>query len=138
MAKDFTIKQKGPSFQTRVCEVASAEVIEPGDLVALESNLIVKADAANTAIAYSINGSADGETSTEITVGNDFTLVGTGDRVWSEDYRGDSCDVVMSSTTQTVALATSSTNVFQVIGAEDSGVVGSASNVEVKIAKPIF
>jgi len=138
MAKDFEIKQQGPNFQTRVCEVATGEVIEAGDLVAMESNLIVKADASNTTIAYSINGSADGETSTEVTVGNDFTLVGTGDRVYSEDYRGDSVDVVMSSTTQTIALATSSTNVFTVQGAEDSGVVDSTSKVEVRIAKPIF
>jgi hypothetical protein len=138
MAKDFEIKQQGPNFRTRVCEIDTAEVIEAGDLVAMESNLIVKADAANTAVAYSINGSAAGEVSTEITEGNDFTLVGTGDDVYSEDYRGDAVDVVMSSTTQLIDVATGSTNVLQIVGAEDAGVVGSASKIEVRIAKPIF
>ena len=47
------------------------------------------------ALAYAINGSAAGETSIEITEGNDFTLVGTGDDVYSEDYRGDLVDLVM-------------------------------------------
>ena len=138
MAKDFVIKQKGANFGTRVAEIASATVIEAGDIVARESNLIVKADAANTAIAYAINGSADGETSIEVTTGNDFTLKGTGDAVYSEDYRGDLVDLVMSGSDQQIDVTTSSTNVFQIIGAEDSGVVDSASNIEVRINAPLY
>ncbi|MDD5006541.1 MAG: hypothetical protein PHS33_08610 [Candidatus Omnitrophica bacterium] len=138
MAKDFRLKQVGPNFQTRVCEVASATVIEAGDLVAMESNLIVKADEANTAIAYCPNGSADGETSVEVTQGNDFTLLGTGDAAYSEDYRGDIVDVVMSTNDQRIDVGTGSTNVLQIEGAEDSGTVDSASNIEVRINKPIF
>jgi hypothetical protein len=138
MAKDFRLKQQGPNYQVRTCEVASATVIEAGDLVAMESNLIVKADAANTTIAYCPNGSADGETSVVVTQGNDFTLVGTGDAVYSEDYRGDLVDVVMDSADQQIDVTTGSTKVLQIEGAEDSGTVDSASNIEVRINKPIF
>lgn len=138
MAKDFEIKQQGPGFRTRVAEIASATVIEPGDLVTMTSNLIVKADANSTALAYAINGSAAGETSIEITEGNDFTLVGTGDDVYSENYRGDLVDLVVDNGTQKIDVGESSTDVFQIIGAEDSGVVGSASGIEVRINKPLF
>jgi hypothetical protein len=138
MAKDFKIKQQGFDFRTRMAEIASATVIEPGDIVGMSSNLIVKADENTAAIAYAINGSADGETSIEITEGNDFTLVGTGDAVYSEDYRGDLVDLVMSTNDQQIDVTASTTKVFQIIGAEDSGTVDSASNIEVKIVKPIF
>ena len=138
MAKDFRIKQQGVGFKTRQAEIASATVIEPGDMVTMTANLIVKADENSTALAYAINGSAAGETSIEVTEGNDFTLVGTGDAVYSEDYRGDLVDLVMSTNDQQIDVATSTNDVFQIIGAEDSGVVGSASNIEVRINKPIF
>ena len=138
MAKDFEIKQQGPGFRTRVAEIASATVIEPGDLVTMTSNLIVKADANSTALAYAINGSAAGETSIEITEGNDFTLVGTGDEVYSENHRGDLVDLVVDNGTQKIDVGASLKDVFQIIGAEDSGVVGSASGIEVRINKPLF
>lgn len=138
MAKDFEIKQQGPGFRTRVAEIASATVIEPGDMVTMTSNLIVKADENSSALAYAINGSAAGETSIEITEGNDFTLVGTGDDVYSENYRGDLVDLVVDNGTQQIDVGASTTDVFQIIGAEDSGVVGSASGIEVRINKPLF
>lgn len=138
MAKDFEIKQQGPGFRTRVAEIASATVIEPGDLVTMTSNLIVKADKDSEALAYAINGSAAGETSIEITEGNDFTLVGTGDEVYSEDHRGDLVDLVVDNGTQLIDVGASVKDVFQIIGAEDSGTVGSASGIEVRINKPLF
>lgn len=138
MAKDFEIKQQGPGFRTRVAEIASATVIEPGDLVGMTNNLIVKADANSTALAYAINGSATGETSIEITEGNDFTLVGTGDEEYSKGCRGGLVDLVVNNGTQQIDVGESSTDVFQIIGAEDSGTVGSASGIEVRINKPLF
>ena len=138
MAKDFEIKQQGPGFRTRVAEIASETVIEPGDLVTMTSNLIVKADESSTALAYAINGSAAGETSIEVTEGNDFTLVGTGDDVYSEDYRGDLVDLVIDNGTQQIDVGAGNVDVFQIIGAEDSGTVGSASGIEVRINKFIF
>jgi len=137
MAKDFKIKQQGSTYRTRMAEKASATVIEPGDLVTLDTNLIVKAGAASTLLAYCPNGGADGETSIEITEGNDFTLTGTGDGVWSEDYRGDSAGI--SGTTDLLVDVTgASTNVIQLGVAEDAGVVGSTADIEFKIILPIF
>lgn len=138
MAKDFEIKQQGPGFRTRVAEIASATVIEPGDLVGMTANLIVKATEATGALAYAINGSAAGETSIEITEGNDFTLVGTGDDEYSKDYRGDLVDLVVDNGTQQIDVGATSKKVLQIIGAEDSGTVGSASGIEVRINKPLF
>ena len=138
MAKDFEIKKQGPGFRTRVAEIVDATVIEAGDLVGMDSNLIVKADHSTGALAYAINGSAAGETSIEITEGNDFTLVGTGDDVYSEDYRGDLVDLVMATNDQRIDVGETSKKVLQIIGAEDSGTVGSASGIEVRINKFIF
>lgn len=138
MAKDFEIKQQGPGFRTRVAEIASATVIEPGDLVTMTSNLIVKADKDSEALAYAINGSAAGETSIEITEGNDFTLVGTGNAVYSKNKRGGLVDLVVDNGTQQIDVGASVKDVFQIIGAEDSGTVGSASGIEVRINKPLF
>ena len=137
MAKDFEIKQQGQAFRTRVAEVASATVIEAGDLVTLTSNLIVKAGAGSALLAYCPNGSADGEISVEITEGNDFTLIGTGDGVWSEDYRGDLAGI--SGTTDLLVDVTgASTNVIRLSAAEDAGTVGSTAKIEFKIVLPIF
>ena len=137
MAKDFKIKQQGTGYRIRAAEIASATVIEPGDLVTLTSNLIVKAGAASTTLAYCPNGSADGETTIDITEGNDFTLVGTGDAVWSEDYRGDAAGI--SGTTDLLVDVTgASTNVIRLGAAEDAGVVDSTSDIEFKIILPIF
>jgi hypothetical protein len=137
MAKDFKIKQQEKGFKTRVCEIASATVLEAGDLVTMTSNLIVKAGATSAKIAYCPNGSADGETSVEITEGTAFTLVGTGDGVWSENYRGDLAGI--SGTTDLLVDVTGgTTDVIQLCGAEDAGVVGSTAKIEFRINKPIF
>ena len=137
MAKDFRIKQQGVGFKTRQAEIASATVIEPGDLVSISSNLIVKAGAADVLLAYAPNGSAAGETTIEVTQGNDFTLVGTGDADWSEDYRGDAAGI--SGTTDLLIDVTgASTNVIRLGVSEDAGVVGSTDNIEFKIILPIF
>jgi len=137
MAKDFKIKQQGVGYKTRQAEIASATVIEPGDLVTLTSNLIVKAGAASTTLAYAPNGSADGETTIEVTEGTDFTLTGTGDAVWSEDYRGTAAGI--SGTTDLLVDVTgATTNVIRLGVSEDAGTVGSTSDIEFKIILPIF
>jgi len=138
MAKDFKIKKQEAGFSTRLAEIASATVIEAGDLVTLDdSNLIVKAGAASTTLAYCPNGSADGETTVEVTEGNKFTLTGTGDAVWSEDYRGTTAGI-SGTTTLLVDVTGASTNVIKLGEAEDAGTVGSTSDIEFRIILPIF
>lgn len=118
--------------------IASATVIEPGDLVDLTSGLVTKATAASTVLALCPGGSANGETVTEITVGNNFDLLGTGDAVFAVTMRGALRDMVVNSGTQQIDVATSSTNVFKIHPGIDAGTVGSASNIRVKINLPVY
>lgn len=140
MAKDFKIRGGLHGIPTVFVPKASATVIEAGDLVAIDSgSLVVKAGAASTAIAYAPNGAANGDTVCEITVGNDFELVGLkeADAAYATDQRGDLCDL-KGTTDLIIDNDTSSTNVFQIAVDQDAGVVGSKYNIAVKINKPIY
>lgn len=133
---DFKLKTK-EQVRTRLAEIASATVIEDGDLVTLDSNgLVIKAVAASTKLAYATKGSADGDVEIEITVGNDFTLLGTGDAVFAESMRGSEVDLV-GTTTQLIDVGLSATDVLRIVPYNDAGTVGSASNIEVRINKPL-
>ena len=137
MAKDFTIKD-GEQIRTRRCTIASATVIEAGDLVTLDAGgLIIKAVAASTAVAYAVEASAVGDTVIEVTVGNDFTLTGTADANFAVTDKGLEVDLV-GTTTQLIDLGASTTDVLKVSIAEDAGTVGATTDVEVKINKPLF
>ena len=133
---DFELKD-GEQVRTRQCVIASATVIEAGDLVTLSSGLIIKAVAASAAVAYATEGSAVGDVLIDVTVGNDFTLVGTGDAVFAVTQKGTEVDLV-GTTTLLIDVGASTTNVLKVGVAEDSGVVGSTKKIEVKINLPIF
>ncbi len=134
---DFKIKN-GEQIRTVIASKASETVIEAGDVVGITAGLIVKAGNATTALAYAPNGAAAGETTVEVSVGNDFTLIGTADAAFAATDRGILCDLVMATNDQQIDIGTTSTNVFMVSPSVSAGVVGSASNVEVKINKPIF
>jgi len=117
----------------------SATVIEAGDLVDEDgSGYIAKADASSAKIAYCPEGAAAGTTEVEITVGNDFELLGTGDAVFAIAQKGTEVDVVMDGNDQQIDVGTSSTKVLTISPADDAGTVGSASNIRVKINKPIY
>lgn len=126
----------GEKVRTVRCAIASATEIAAGDLVAISSGLIVKAAAASTAIAWTPQGSAVGDTVIEVTVGNDFTLLGTLDAVFAVTHKGGEYD--LTDTTQTVDLDASTKKVLKIGISETAGTVGSAANVELKINKPIF
>lgn len=126
----------GEQVRTTLCTVASATEIAAGDLVALSSGVIIKAVAASTAVAWTPSGSEDGETSIEVSVGNDFTLKGTADAVFAVTYKGGEYDI--NDTTQTIDVGASSTDVLKIGIGSDAGVVGSTDDVEVRINKPLF
>ena len=126
----------GEQVRTVRCAIASATVIAAGDLVAIDTGLIIKGVAASAALAWCPNGSADGDTIVEVTVGNDFTLIGTMDVVFAVTYKGGEYDI--NDTTQTIDQGASTTDVLKVGIGENAGTVDSASDVEVKINKPIF
>ena len=125
-------------LRTVIAGVPSSTVIEAGDLVSKGSNgLITKATNASVALAYAITGSPSGSEVIEITVGNDFTLYGTADANFAISNRGTNADLV-DNTNQLIDLGTHSTNVLKVSISTDAGTVGSTSDVEVRIDKPIF
>lgn len=133
---DFKIKT-GEAVRTRFAEIASATVIEAGDLVTLDSNgLVIKAVASSTKLAYAVNGSASGEVAIEITVGNDFTLLGTGDANFAESMRGSEVDLV-GTTAQLIDVGSSATDVLRIVPYNDAGTVGSSADIEVRINKPL-
>lgn len=128
----------GEAPRTQRAVKASATVIEAGDLVGIDTGLIIKATAASTKLAWCPEGGANGETVVEITEGNDFTLKGTGDAVFAVAQKGTTVDLVVNANAQQVDVGTSSTNVLDIDCSENAGTVGSASNIVVRIAKPIF
>lgn len=139
MSRDFKIAGGLDGVPTVFAAKASATVIEAGDLVGLTDGLVVKAGASTAAIAYAPHGAGAGELKCEITRGNDFELVGMkdADAAFAVAQRGDACDL-KGTTDLIIDNDTSSTNVLQICGDKDNGVVGSKAGIRVKIAKPVL
>lgn len=136
MAAKFKLRD-GEKLRTIMAPIASATAITAGDLVTVSSGLIIKAVAASTALAWCPKGhAANSGTQVEVTVGNDFTLLGTMDVVFAAAYRGVEYDI--NDTTQTIDQGGTTLKVLKVSIGENAGTVGSASNVEVRINKPLF
>lgn len=133
---DFRIKD-GEKLRTVKALKASATVIEAGDLVTLSSGLIIKAVAGSTAIAFAPNGAGDGETEIDVTIGNDFTLVGTGENNFAVTQKGAEVDLV-GTTTLLIDNNATVTDVLKVGIGEDAGVAASTANIEVRINKMLF
>lgn len=118
--------------------IATATAIEAGDLVALTTGLVTKAAAASTAIAWCPDGhEANSGTSVEVTVGNDFTLLGTADGAFAVTDKGLVCNI--NDTTQEIDLDASGETDLLVVGiGEDAGIAGKTTNITVRINKPLF
>lgn len=135
---DFKLRN-GEQVRTVLCTKESATVIEAGDIVDEDgSGYIAKADALSAAIAYAPKGAAAGTTEIEVTVGNDFELVGTASGNFTIDDKGKEVDLVIDGTAQEINLEASSTDVFKVAIDKDAGTAGSTSEVVVRINKPLF
>jgi len=139
MSRDFKIVGGLDGIPTVFVAKASATVLEAGDIVTMIDGLAVKAGATSATIAYAPHGAADGELYVEMTRGNNFELVGVKDAdvVFAVDQRGDACDL-KGTTDLIIDNDTSSTNVLQICGDKDNGVVGSKAGIRVKIAKPVL
>lgn len=116
-------------------EVASAVVIEAGDLVDIDaaSGLLIKAVAASTAVACAITASPAGSIECDITKGR-VELVGSADANFAKTDRAKTVDITDA---QLIDLGTSTTNVLQVSPAVLDGTVGSPDGITVTINKPI-
>lgn len=134
---DFRLKD-GEKIRTCKALKASATVIEAGDLVELSAGLIIKATATAAAVAWAPNGAGDGETEIEVTVGNDFSLLGTGDGVFAVAYKGTEVDLA-GTTNQVIDVTGGTTYKVLKFGIDkDTGVVGATTDITVKINKPLF
>ena len=134
---DFRLKD-GEKVRTVKALKASGTVLEAGDLVELSSGLIIKATATAAALAWCPNGGADGETEVDVTVGNDFSLLGTGDGVFADAYKGTEVDLA-GTTNQVIDVTGGTTYKVLKFGIDkDTGVVGATDNITVKINKPLY
>lgn len=134
---DFRLKD-GEKIRTMKVSKGSSTVLEKGDLVEMSSGEVIKATATGSKLAWCPNGGADGETEIEITVGNDFTLLGTADTAYVKATHGGGldCDLVIDTGVQEIDLGSTSKKVFTV--KPGGGTVGETTNIEVRIALPIF
>ena len=135
---DFKLVSTYSDTRREDYEIASATVIEAGDMVALDAGgLVIKAVAASTQIAFTEVGSADGETLISIVTDDRVKYKGTGDAVFAKAQRGTEVDLV-GTTTQLIDVATSVTDVLKIAWGLDAGTVGSTTDIIVTINKPIY
>jgi len=122
-------------YETVLATIATGTVVEAGDLVEVDTGLIVKATSTGAALAYAPQGSASGETEIEITKGN-VELIGTSDAAFAVTDKGILCDLV-GTTTLLIDIGASSTDVLKVAADINAGTATSADDVKVFINKPI-
>jgi hypothetical protein len=116
----------------------SATVIEAGTFVtkAALTDLAIAADATSTAIAYTPFGKKTGETKVQVYIG-DLEFIGTGSRAFAQVDNGNLVDLAIATGQQVIDLANSATKVLKVVNDISAGVVGSAKDIRVTIAKPL-
>jgi hypothetical protein len=131
---DFkVVEEPKTGLRTTICTIATATVIEAGDMVELSSGLPIKGTATGAKLAWSPFACPSGDTQIELTLGNDFVLEGTGDAVFAVAQKGAEVDMVVTTGVQYIDVGTSTTDVFVVDISENAGTVGSVSGIRVKI-----
>ena len=132
---DTRIKGK---VRTMLCTIASATEIEVGDLVTQTSGLIVKAGATSTKLARAMKASAVGDTVIEVSRG-EIEMEMDGSNVFAVTQKGGEYDMAIDGVTgkQTVNTSGTTYKVLMIDPSQDAGVVGSASNIKVKIIRPL-
>jgi hypothetical protein len=135
---DFEIVKQGDNYRTVIATIATATVIEAGDMCELSSGLPIKGTATGAKLAYSPFACPSGDVQIELTVGTDFLLKGTGEAVFAVDQKGDECDLVVAAGVQLVDNDTTSTSVFTIDFSENAGTVGSTADIYFSILKPLY
>lgn len=117
--------------------VDSATVLEHGDLVALTSGEATKAAVGSTAVAFLVNGSANGDTDKLTAYGEGTIIEGTANRNFAAADRGQPASVILSGSDIQINLDNvgGSAGVFEVLPDESAGTVGSPNKVRVRIVK---
>ena len=133
---DFKLFWVPSTYVSETFDIASATVIEKGDMVALTAGLVTKGVAASAAVAYAMEASADGDTTIKVCNCEGAIYQGTGDAVFAAAQRGTDIDLV-GTTTQLLDVGASATDLFRVSARTDGGVIGSTDDIMVTINKRI-
>lgn len=128
-------KNKG-NVRSMICTIASATVIEVGDLVASPSGLIVKAGTTSAKIARALQASASGDTKIEVTRGRAEITIGCED-AFAVTHKGGEYDIAVTGGVQTLDQSNDTYKVLQVDASQDAGVVGATTNIKCYINKPL-
>lgn len=134
---DFKVVSE-ESLRTAIATIASATVVEAGDVCEASSGLPIVGTATGAKLAYSPFACASGDTQIELTVGNDFVLEGTGDAVYAVAIKGTDVDLVVDTGVLLIDVGESTTDVFHVCMSQPEAVVGSTGNIRVVIALPLY
>lgn len=118
----------------RTLSKASATVILPGDLVALDTGLAIKGTALTTAHAFCPTGAIAGETTVQVLDDRDAIFECTSEVNFAVAQRGLTYDIAASGDGQTLNQAASTLDVLEVVTSDDAGTVGSKLKVKVKIS----
>jgi len=121
-------------MRTMLCTIASATVIEAGDLVEVASGLIIKATATAAKIAYSPYASAVGDTVIEVSVGEVELLMDCED-AFAVTQKGGEYDITSSA--QTINQSGTTYKVIMIDPSQDAGVVDATTDIKCKINKPL-
>jgi len=133
---DFKIYSTPTTIVTKTLAIASATVLEEGDMCALTAGLATKGVAASTALAYVAEASAVGDTTVKVVATPGVVYEGTGDAVFAAAQRGTEVDLV-GTTTLLIDVGASTTDVFKIEAGTDAGTIGSTAGILVSINKPL-
>ena len=140
MAKDLKlVGSDGHAPRTVRCTKDTATVIEAGDLVGIDSGLIIKATATSAKASYAPNGAAAGVTVVDVTEGNDFMLECDAGTNFAVTHKGGEYDIAVDGSTGKITLdqGNNTYKVLLVDIGENAGTVDAKTNVRVRINKPL-
>lgn len=126
---------RGP-YTTGLLTKATGVTIEAGDLVALSSGLAIKAVATSARVAYCPKGAASASTVCEATIGQ-VRLRGDASDVFAVAHRGLAYDIAVSGAGKQTINQSGTTYKPLMMAPKNAGVVGSASDVDVIIVRPL-
>lgn len=136
MAADFKCLYVPDDVLVVKCTKASGTVLEAGDMVALDTGLIIKAIAVSSALGFCPDGGANGATVVNVISDKRCIFEGTGEQNFAVTQKGAEVDLV-GTTTQLIDNNASSTDVFKIDFSENAGTAGSTAKIRVRINKTL-
>jgi len=123
-------------YRTGLLPKATGVTIEAGDLIMLTSGLVVKATALGARVAYCPQGAASAALTCEATIGR-VKLKGDASDVFAVAQRGLAYDIAVDGDGKQTINQSGTTYKPLMMSPKNAGVVGSASDVNVEIVRPL-